>query len=173
MDLKEVEKGKKYILHLVDTATSYTAAVIIDRKKKEIVVDRIFKIWLAYLLHQRSFKATVEVNWRIIYFMKWMRSWVSRQAQRQVNHLSAMGRWREVIRCFTKQWWRQMLNVAWRQRYRGLCVPRTCYRTCLVIAQPVGVWTECTSALTGEWCSSSTKPNNEQRSCEIESQRTT
>ena len=48
MDLKEVEKGKKWILHLVDIATSYTAAVIIDTKKKEIVVDRIFKIWLAY-----------------------------------------------------------------------------------------------------------------------------
>ena len=55
MDLKEVEKGNKWILHLVDLATSYTAAVIIDRKEREIVVDRIFKICLAYFGAPKKF----------------------------------------------------------------------------------------------------------------------
>ena len=48
MDLKEVEKGKQWILHLVDTATGYTAASMIYSKKKDIVVDKILKIWMAY-----------------------------------------------------------------------------------------------------------------------------
>ncbi len=48
MDLKEVEKGKTWILHLVDNATRYTAAAIIHTKKKETIVKKIFQIWLAY-----------------------------------------------------------------------------------------------------------------------------
>ena len=48
MDLKEVEKGKLWILHLVDNATRYTAATLISSKKKEVIVRKIFQIWLAY-----------------------------------------------------------------------------------------------------------------------------
>ena len=48
LDLKEMEKGKQWILHLVDTATGYTAASMIYAKKKDIVVDKILKIWMAY-----------------------------------------------------------------------------------------------------------------------------
>jgi len=48
MDLKEVEKGKLWFLHLIDGATKYTAAALIESKKKEIVVDRIFQRWIAY-----------------------------------------------------------------------------------------------------------------------------
>ena len=48
MDLKEVEKGKLWILHLVDNATRYTAATLITSKKKEVIVKKIFQIWLAY-----------------------------------------------------------------------------------------------------------------------------
>ena len=55
MDLKELKKGKLWILHLVDIATSYTAAVVISSKKKDIVVDRIFKMWLAYFGSPRQF----------------------------------------------------------------------------------------------------------------------
>ena len=47
MDLKEVEKGKVWILHLVDAATRYTAACLIRRKKKNLVMCRIFQIWVA------------------------------------------------------------------------------------------------------------------------------
>eukprot|EP00794_Sanderia_malayensis_P014650 gene14650-16168_t len=45
---KEVNKGKLWILHLVDEATRYTAAAVIDTKRTEVVVEKIFKIWLAY-----------------------------------------------------------------------------------------------------------------------------
>ena len=55
MDLKEVQKGKLWILHLVDDATNYTAVAIIKDKKKNIVVDRIFKIWLAYFGAPKTF----------------------------------------------------------------------------------------------------------------------
>ena len=48
MDLKEVVKGKCWILHLVDNCTRYTAAALISTKKKEVVVKKIFQIWLAY-----------------------------------------------------------------------------------------------------------------------------
>ena len=48
MDLKEVKKGKIWILHIVDSATRYTQATIINTKKKEVVVDRVARIWLSY-----------------------------------------------------------------------------------------------------------------------------
>ena len=48
LDLKEVVHKKLWILHLIDAATRYTAACIIDTKRKELVVTRIFQIWIAY-----------------------------------------------------------------------------------------------------------------------------
>ena len=48
MDLKEVQKGKLWILHMVDNATRYTAAGIINTKRKEVVLKKIFQIWLTY-----------------------------------------------------------------------------------------------------------------------------
>ena len=48
MDLKEVEKGKLWILHMVDSATRYTTATLITSKSKEVIVKKIFQIWLAY-----------------------------------------------------------------------------------------------------------------------------
>ena len=47
MDLKEIGKGS-WILHLVDNATRYTAATLINSKKKEVIVKKIFQIWLSY-----------------------------------------------------------------------------------------------------------------------------
>ena len=44
MDLKEV-----HLVDDVDDATNYTAAAIIKDKTKNIFVNRIFKIWLAYM----------------------------------------------------------------------------------------------------------------------------
>ena len=37
-----------WILHLIDVATRYTAACIIRTKQKEVVVSKIFQIWVAY-----------------------------------------------------------------------------------------------------------------------------
>lgn len=48
MDLKEVTKGKVWILHLIDEATRYTAAAVIYRKKTVVVVEKILQIWIAY-----------------------------------------------------------------------------------------------------------------------------
>ena len=48
MDLKEVQKGKVWILHLIDSHTRYIATSLITSKRKETVVERIFKIWIAY-----------------------------------------------------------------------------------------------------------------------------
>ena len=45
--MKEIVKGKEWILHLEDTATWYTAAVIINNKRKETIVEKLFQIWLA------------------------------------------------------------------------------------------------------------------------------
>ena len=38
MDLKEVQKHKVWILHLIDTATRYSAACLISDKKKQTIV---------------------------------------------------------------------------------------------------------------------------------------
>ena len=40
MDLKEVKKGKIWILHLIDSFSRYTATALIESKQKEIVVER-------------------------------------------------------------------------------------------------------------------------------------
>ena len=48
MDLKEIKKGQLWILHMEDAATCYTAAAIINNKRKETIVRAIFQIWLAY-----------------------------------------------------------------------------------------------------------------------------
>ena len=36
-----------YILHVVDHAIRYSAAAIINSKQKEVIIDKIFKHWLA------------------------------------------------------------------------------------------------------------------------------
>ena len=46
MDLNEVEKVMVRILYLTDAAARYADACLI-RRKKELVVCRIFQIWVA------------------------------------------------------------------------------------------------------------------------------
>ena len=41
MDLKEIQKGGLWFLYMIDGATKYTVAVLIDRKNSEVVVYRI------------------------------------------------------------------------------------------------------------------------------------
>ena len=55
MDLKEFEHNKIWILHLIDTATRYTVACLIKSKKKEVVVSKIFQVWIAYFGAPRKF----------------------------------------------------------------------------------------------------------------------
>ena len=47
MDLKQF-RGV-YILHMVDHATRYSAAAIISSKQKEVIIDKIFKHWIAII----------------------------------------------------------------------------------------------------------------------------
>ena len=48
MDLKEWTEGsnKTWFLHMIDHATRYNASSIIKSKRKEIIVDEMFKIWV-------------------------------------------------------------------------------------------------------------------------------
>ena len=50
MDLKEItgHVPKMWILHLVDSATRYTAAALIRTKRKEVVMEKIMSMWIAY-----------------------------------------------------------------------------------------------------------------------------
>ena len=44
MDLKQFRGA--YILHMVDHPTRYSVAAIISSKRKEVIIDKIFKHWI-------------------------------------------------------------------------------------------------------------------------------
>ena len=48
MDLKEWTEcsTKTWFLHMIDHATRYSASSVIRSKRKEVIVDEIFKIWI-------------------------------------------------------------------------------------------------------------------------------
>ena len=48
MDLKEWKHGsqKTWFLHLVDHATRFSAAAVIYSKRKEVIIDNVFKKWI-------------------------------------------------------------------------------------------------------------------------------
>ena len=48
MDLKEFTKNKIWILHLIDAGTRYSAACLINTKRKDVIVACIFRMWIAY-----------------------------------------------------------------------------------------------------------------------------
>ena len=48
MDLKEHVHNRTWILHLIDAATRYSAACLINNKHKNTVVAKIFRMWIAY-----------------------------------------------------------------------------------------------------------------------------
>ena len=54
MDLKEHERGK-WILHMIDTATRYSAGCLINTNDTDIVVSKIFQIWVRYFGSPRKF----------------------------------------------------------------------------------------------------------------------
>ena len=47
MDLKIFRNG--YIMHLLDHAARFSAAAIIYSKRKEVIIDKLFKHWIALL----------------------------------------------------------------------------------------------------------------------------
>ena len=48
MDLKEHIHNKSWILHLIDSATKYSAACLVPSKQKDVIVGSIHKIWFSY-----------------------------------------------------------------------------------------------------------------------------
>jgi hypothetical protein len=55
MDLKEFEHNKTWILHIIDSATRYSAACLINTKKKDVIVARIFQTWICYFGAPKKF----------------------------------------------------------------------------------------------------------------------
>ena len=48
MDLKQWSYQNKYwLIHIVDHLTRYSASCVIQSKRKEVIVESIFKIWIA------------------------------------------------------------------------------------------------------------------------------
>ena len=50
LDLKEIniKKTHYWILHLIDASTRYSAARLITTKKKEVIVNKLFEMWIQY-----------------------------------------------------------------------------------------------------------------------------
>ena len=55
MDLKEHIHNKSWILHLIDSATKYSAACLIPSKHKDVIIGSIYKIWFCYFGFPRKF----------------------------------------------------------------------------------------------------------------------
>ena len=47
MDLKKYVHNKVWILHMIDAATRYSQARLITSKKKEVIVSKIFEMWIS------------------------------------------------------------------------------------------------------------------------------
>ena len=48
MDLKEHIHNKTWILHIIDSATKYSAACLISSKNQDVIISSIFRIWCSY-----------------------------------------------------------------------------------------------------------------------------
>ena len=55
MDLKEYEHNKTWIFHMIDVATRYSVACLINTTRKGVVVAKIFQIWICYVGAPRKF----------------------------------------------------------------------------------------------------------------------
>ena len=56
MDLIVIKQGK-YILHIIDMFTRYSAACVRQSKRQEVIVDAIMKIWISYFGQPGKFLA--------------------------------------------------------------------------------------------------------------------
>ena len=56
MDLKQWSyQNKVWLIHIVDHLTQYSASCSIQTKRKEVIVESIFKIWIAIFASSKSF----------------------------------------------------------------------------------------------------------------------
>ena len=56
MDLISYSRGT-WIFHLIDMFSRYSAACVVRSKRKEVIADAIFKVWLSYFGHPNKFLA--------------------------------------------------------------------------------------------------------------------
>ena len=54
IDLKKIQKGRLWFLHMINGATKYNGIALIDTKKSEVVVDRIFQCWIACFVSEKT-----------------------------------------------------------------------------------------------------------------------
>ena len=54
MDLKEYEKGK-WFLHMIDTATRYSAGCLTNTKDKNVIVSKVMQTWVRYFGSPKKF----------------------------------------------------------------------------------------------------------------------
>ena len=56
MDLKQLSHQKKvWLIHIVDNLARYSASCVIQSKRKEVIIESIFKIWPAIFGSSKSF----------------------------------------------------------------------------------------------------------------------
>lgn len=48
LDLAEYEHHKSWVLHLIDSTTRYSQAKLITSKKKEVIIENIYLMWISY-----------------------------------------------------------------------------------------------------------------------------
>ena len=95
-------KGKKWILHLIDASTRYTAAMIISLKRKNVVVEKFCKIWLAYFGAPRKVHSDCGGEFSTKFLPSLMNGLVLRLAPLLENCHGLMVRWRETTKLSLK-----------------------------------------------------------------------
>ena len=55
MDLKEHIHNKTWILHIIDSATKYSAACLISSKHQDVIISSLFRVWFSYFGFPRKF----------------------------------------------------------------------------------------------------------------------
>ena len=55
MDLKEYKHNESWILHLIDSATRYSAACLVTTKHQDEIIQNIYLMWISYFGHPHKF----------------------------------------------------------------------------------------------------------------------
>ena len=55
MDLKEYKHNESWILHLIDSATRYSAACLVRTKHQDEIIRNIYLMWISYFGHPHKF----------------------------------------------------------------------------------------------------------------------
>ena len=70
MDLKEYKHNELWILHLIDSATRYSAACLISTKHQDEVLRNIYLMWISYFGYPQKFLSDNGGSSPMILFVK-------------------------------------------------------------------------------------------------------